>query len=358
MNICSLNINSQIQNEERMNAKLGYQPHWVREDFVDFVLQKIKPTFAWKRILAEVTAVRSLSTDMVLLTLKPNHNFDLSQVSAGQSILITLMIQGIYHQRSYSIIDITPQGEIRLGIKVQGLVSSAAQLLHVGDCIEISQAQGDFVLHQGQQPALLIASGSGITAIYSLLQQAITQNLKEIHVVYFNRAEVFHQEVVDLAKQYPQLKYHFFNTSVAKQHLDTALLEQLVPNFKEIQAYACGHHSMMHQAQEIYMQHGAAENFHQEFFQPVQLEQSNEAQQITFRRAQQNFIATTNLLSSAEQAGLRPQHGCRMGVCNRCSCTKVSGVTQNVITGEIDDQPNRAIKLCVSQALSPVTIDL
>ncbi|WHR59304.1 ferredoxin reductase [Acinetobacter haemolyticus] len=341
-----------------MNAKLEYQPHWVREDFVDFVLQKIKPTFAWKRILAEVTAVRSLSTDMVLLTLKPNHNFDLSQVSAGQSILITLMIQGIYHQRSYSIIDITPQGEIRLGIKVQGLVSSAAQLLHVGDCIEISQAQGDFVLHQGQQPALLIASGSGITAIYSLLQQAITQNLKEIHVVYFNRAEVFHQEIVDLGKQYPQLKYHFFNTSVAKQHLDTALLEQLVPNFKEIQAYACGHHSMMRQAQEIYMQHGAAENFHQEFFQPVQLEQSNEAQQITFRRAQQNFIATTNLLSSAEQAGLRPQHGCRMGVCNRCSCTKVSGVTKNVITGEIDDQPNRAIKLCVSQALSPVTIDL
>ncbi|MDI7739999.1 hypothetical protein ACJODK_20645, partial [Acinetobacter baumannii] len=24
-----------------MNATLNYQPHWVREDFVDFVLQKI-----------------------------------------------------------------------------------------------------------------------------------------------------------------------------------------------------------------------------------------------------------------------------------------------------------------------------
>ena len=69
-------------------------------------------------------------------------------------------------------------------------------------------------------------------------------------------------------------------------------------------------------------------------------------------------LAETNLLSSAEQAGLRPQHGCRMGVCNKCSCTKVSGVTQNLLTGEIEDQPNRPIKLCVSQALSPVTIDL
>jgi ferredoxin-NADP reductase len=341
-----------------MNAELSYQPHWIREDFVDFVLQKIKPTFAWKRILAEVTAVKSLSSDMVLLTIKPNHNFDLIEVEAGKSVLITLMINGVYHQRSYSIVDMTKNGEIRLGIKVQGLVSKAAQQLRVGDRFEISQAQGDFVLHQGQQSALLIASGSGITAIYSLLKQAVAQKLKEIHVVYFNHAEVFHQEILALAEQYPQLKYHFFNTAQQKQHLDTALLEKLVPNFKELQAYACGHHSMMRQAQEIYAQQDAVGNFHQEFFQPVQIEQSNEAQPITFRRAQQNFIATTNLLSSAEQAGLRPQHGCRMGVCNRCSCTKLSGVTQNVITGEIDDQPNRAIKLCVSQALSPVTIDL
>ena len=29
-----------------MNATLNYQPHWVREDFVDFVLQKINATWA------------------------------------------------------------------------------------------------------------------------------------------------------------------------------------------------------------------------------------------------------------------------------------------------------------------------
>ena len=132
---------------------------------------------------------------MVLLTIKPNHNFDLIEVEAGKSVLITLMINGVYHQRSYSIIDVTAQGEIRLGIKVQGLVSKAAQQLRVGDRFEISQAQGDFVLHQGQQSALLIASGSGITAIYSLLKQAVAQKLKEIHVVYFNRAIVTGKQI-------------------------------------------------------------------------------------------------------------------------------------------------------------------
>ena len=341
-----------------MSAQLSYQPHWVREDFVDFILQKIKPTWAWKRILAEVTVVQTLSHDMVLLTLKPNSHFNLADVRAGQSVLITLMIDGIYQQRSYSIVDVTPRGEIQLGVKAQGLVSNALHQLDVGDCVEISQAQGDFVLYQGQYPVVLIASGSGITAIYALLKQAITQNLNEIYVLYFNRVEVFHQQMLALAKQHSQLHYHFFNTTQQQQHLDAALLENLVPNFKNIQAYVCGHHSMMQQAQQIYAQYGVTENFHQEFFQPVQIEQSNDAQPISFRRAQQNFIASTNLLSSAEQAGLRPQHGCRMGVCNRCSCIKVSGVTQNMLTGEIDDQPNRAIKLCVSQALSPVTIDL
>jgi len=341
-----------------MNATLSYQPHLVREDFVDFVLQKINVTWAWKRVLAEVIAVQSLHTDMVLIKLKPNRNFKFDQVRAGQSILLTLLIDGVYQQRSYSIIEVTPQGEIALGIKVQGLVSSAAQRLHVGECIEISQAQGDFTLHQGQQPAILIASGSGITAIYSLLQQALKQQLKQIHVIYFNRAEIFHAELKALAEKHPELQYHFFNTAEQKQHLTEDLLQKLVPNYTQTATYVCGHHGMMQQVNEIYAQQSAQSQLHQEFFMPVQIEQSNEAQPIVFRRSQQNFIATTTLLSSAEQAGLRPQHGCRMGVCNQCTCTKVSGVTQNILTGEIDDQPNRAIKLCVNQALSPVTIDL
>lgn len=341
-----------------MNATLSYQPHLVREDFVDFVLQKINVTWAWKRVLAEVIAVQSLHTDMVLIKLKPNRNFKFDQVRAGQSILLTLLIDGVYQQRSYSIIEVTPQGEIALGIKVQGLVSSAAQRLHVGECIEISQPQGDFTLHQGQQPAILIASGSGITAIYSLLQQALKQQLKQIHVIYFNRAEIFHGELKALAEKHPELQYHFFNTAEQKQHLTEDLLQKLVPNYAQTATYVCGHYGMMQQANEIYAQQSAQSQLHQEFFIPVQIEQSNEAQPIVFRRSQQNFIATTTLLSSAEQAGLRPQHGCRMGVCNQCTCTKVSGITQNILTGEIDDQPNRAIKLCVNQALSPVTIDL
>ena len=40
------------------------------------------------------------------------------------------------------------------------------------------------------------------------------------------------------------------------------------------------------------------------------------------------------LLEQAEDAGLAPDHGCRMGICNTCSCRKTAGTVRNVISGE------------------------
>ncbi|MDR8252821.1 ferredoxin reductase, partial [Acinetobacter baumannii] len=87
--------------------------------------------------------------------------------------------------------------------------------------------------------------------------QALKQQLEQIHVIYFNRAEIFHTELKALAEQYPQLQYHFFNTTEQKQHLTESLLQKLVPDFEQTATYVCGHHGMMQQANEIYTQKGA-----------------------------------------------------------------------------------------------------
>ncbi|MFO4987279.1 hypothetical protein RCK87_26405, partial [Salmonella enterica subsp. enterica serovar 1,4,[5],12:i:-] len=83
-------------------------------------------------------------------------------------------------------------GQIILGIKAQGLVSDYLCKSADDIVVEISQVQGDFVLHTDQSPALMIASGSGITAIYAMVKQAIAQNLESVHLIYFNRSPVFH----------------------------------------------------------------------------------------------------------------------------------------------------------------------
>ncbi|MCB1660196.1 MAG: 2Fe-2S iron-sulfur cluster binding domain-containing protein, partial [Pseudomonadales bacterium] len=80
---------------------------------------------------------------------------------------------------------------------------------------------------------------------------------------------------------------------------------------------------------------------------------------ITLRRSQQLLLNTkATLLESAEAGGAKPAYGCRIGMCKTCSCTKVSGVVRDVITGAIDDQPNTQIRICVTEALSPVTLDI
>ncbi len=32
-----------------------------------------------------------------------------------------------------------------------------------------------------------------------------------------------------------------------------------------------------------------------------------------------------SILASLEQQNVKPQHGCRMGICNKCACNKVEG---------------------------------
>lgn len=334
-----------------------YQPEWIREDFVDFVAAKINPLWAWKKVKASVVKTRALSTDFFQIELRPNRNFNAQQFKAGQSILVTVVIAGIRQQRHYSVVKILANGDIIIAVKRQGKVSQALSELTLGSIVEISQPQGEFILEQDTTPLLLVASGSGISAIYALLNSALKQSKREITMLYFSRDEAFHADLQQLALQYSQLNYLYFNTLKTRAHLTLALLNEHVADFQQRQAYACGANGMMQSIQQIYTDLKIKHQLKQEYFQVIADENLTE-QPITFLRSQQEFIAKSNLLESAEQSGLKPTHGCRMGMCNTCTCTKVSGSTKNMLTGEIDHTANTQIKLCISQAVSPVVINL
>ena len=340
-----------------MTSYISYKPEWVREDFVDFIAEKVHSTWAWKRVKAVVLNHDALSDDFFKIQIRPNQNFKSSLVQAGQHVLVTLVINGIRQQRAYSIIEISKDGDLTIAVRAQGLVSHELAKMHVGDILEISQSQGEFVLTQQQTKILLIASGSGITAIYSLLKEALRHNFEEIDLIYFTRDNAFHVELKELSKQYKNFTYHHVNTLVNKQHLTKLLLEDKIPAFKQRMTYACGAKEMMLSLQKIYQNLEISNQLKQEYFQ-VNVDDSLESQPVIFLRAQQEFEAHGNLLESAEKAGLKPTHGCRMGVCNTCTCTKVNGSTKNILTGEINHEPNSQIKLCISQAISPVAINL
>jgi hypothetical protein len=82
--------------------------------------------------------------------------------------------------------------------------------------------------------------------------------------------------------------------------------------------------------------------------------------QVRFVASQQGFMTQgpAPLLVQAEQAGLAPKHGCRIGICRSCQCVKASGTVENLQTGEVSSAPNELIRLCITAARSDVTLDL
>ena len=69
-------------------------------------------------------------------------------------------------------------------------------------------------------------------------------------------------------------------------------------------------------------------------------------------------IGTGTLLEQAEAAGLDPAFGCRMGICRTCTCRKAAGAVRNLVTGEISDEEDEDIQLCVSVPAGDVALEL
>ena len=64
------------------------------------------------------------------------------------------------------------------------------------------------------------------------------------------------------------------------------------------------------------------------------------------------------LLQQAEDAGLTPESGCRMGICHSCTRRKTSGAVRNLITGTVSTAEEEDVQICVSAPVGDVEIAL
>lgn len=340
----------------------------VKEDWLDFVLGHVDPLRAVNRVLAEVVAVQAATPDIKRFVLRPNQNW--RAFVAGQYVPVRVTIDGITHERCYSLVSEPTDPIIEIAVKRQpkGKVSNwMHDSLKVGDIIELGEAAGEFVL-PAALPAklLLIAGGSGVTPIYSLLCEALQRKADlDVSVVYYANSEqdlAFAQEMVELAVQHPGLRLHYaLMSSGDGGRFSEQQLQALVADYAERSAYICGPQGLMKAAADLWAARGIAGQLKQELFGPAGLASDavGNAMPITLRRSQQAMLHTqSTLLESAEAGGARPAYGCRMGVCKQCSCTKVSGVVRDKITGAVDASPNTQIRICVSEPLSPVVLDI
>ena len=331
----------------------------------NFWLQKINPLWSMNQPLAKVVKKQIVAKDMVSLILQCNRH--VQRGVAGQHHPVTVEIAGRHYERTYSLMQVDADHLCLTVKKVdQGLVSSwLVDQSQTGDILRLGQPYGE-MQQQVQTPRLLLlAAGSGITPMLSLIEAFCqSRQLKAIFVqlmywVKTHEDAAYAEYLKEVAENFPNFTYQIFYTQQQDQRLNQSHVNQL-KSLNETTVYACGPSGFAATAEALF-KHGAA--IQAEAFGRSQFEtDTTDTGFINITLTQSNKTLAIpkgqSILSSLEHQGIKPKHGCRMGICNKCACTKAQGSTRNLLNGSANHEPSQLLKICVNSAQSDLVIDL
>lgn len=331
----------------------------------NFWLQKINPLWSMNQPLAKVVKKQIVAKDMVSLILQCNRH--VQRGVAGQHHPVTVEIAGRHYERTYSLMQLDADHLCLTVKKVdQGLVSSwLVDQSQTGDILRLGQPYGEMQQQVQTPKLLLLAAGSGITPMLSLIEAFCqSRQLKAISVqlmywVKTHEDAAYAEYLKEVAENFTNFTYQIFYTQEHDQRLNPSHIDQL-KSLNETTVYACGPSGFAATAETLF-KHVASiqtEAFSLSQFDTdatdtgfinVTLTQSNKT--IAIPKGQ-------SILSSLEHQGIKPKHGCRMGICNKCACTKAQGSTKNLLNGSANHEPSQLLKICVNSAQSDLVIDL
>lgn len=339
----------------------------------DFWASRVNRAWSWERPLARVVGREQASQDAVTLILRPNRNW--SDFQPGQHLNVSAEINGSRVTRSYSLTT-PPRADGRVAITVKGieggkLSQHLCREVKIGDVLELGPAFGQMILPERIDGRwLFLAAGSGVTPLMAMLRSLAMQGMPTpLDLVYWarNRAELcFADELRALAAAHANFRVHFVLTrevdladGESRGRINRDLLDSLVVDAATRQVFACGPGGFVDTARSLLAT--SAASFYAEAFTPVErvIEDSGNVQvTLAISGRQLSLPRGESLLAALEAQGIKPTSGCRMGICNTCACGKASGTTRNLNTGDLQDEPVSALKLCISSAVGDLVLDL
>lgn len=342
----------------RSLTKSVFEPHAT-----DFWLQKINPIWSTHLALAKIVDKKQVANDTVSLTLQPNRHVNLGR--AGQHHPVKVKIAGRIYERSYSLTE--RHGQLILTVKkvAEGKVSAwLVDHSQIGDIIELGQPFGEMQL-QDQQCLVLLAAGSGITPMLSLVealkhQQALnTTQVQLLYWVKHHEDAAYAQWFEALAKQFPLFQFQIFYTQ-DQEHDARLNVTHLaaIDDLDQSTVYACGPSGFVAKAEELFAQ---AQVFMSEAFSLSTVSEDETGfVNVTLSKSNKTVAIPKgqSILAGLEQANVKPTYGCRMGICNKCACQKAQGSTRNLLNASENSEPNNLLKICVNSAKSDLVIDL
>lgn len=317
---------------------------------------------------------------------------------AGQFLTFVFTVGGTHYRRSYSLSS-SPETDTHLAITVKrveyGKISNHIfSQLKVGAHLQCLPPAGRFVLPEQKKGVprdiFLIAAGSGITPIFSILKTLLTTELEDqITLIYSNRNEastIFY----DTLKQY-SITYknrfrclHIMSNPMDKSqvyhgHLNSFLLEELVEKYshfnrKDALVYVCGPHALMRMVDFKLSLFGFHKDhmFREQFVvrdeitkAPLPLVADQSDKTVVVHYQDHAYTLTVpygqSILQTALDAHIDLPYSCKAGICSTCTAKcregKVAMSNNEVLTEK--DLKNGLILTCVGYPDSKkVVIDL
>lgn len=287
----------------------------------------------------------------------------------GQFLTLQISIDGEDVRRCYSICSGIDEAQLSVAIKrvEEGAFSNFANdNFKIGDSIEVMAPQGDFTLKtldsQNSKNYMLLAAGSGITPILSLIKSILgCEPNSQITLVYGNQKTLtmmFKEELSFIKNRY-LTRFNWVNI-MSQEDQGTDLLNGRIDNKKGYQlqkqkvidinttdeAFICGPESMISEVSRGFRIEGLAEDqIHYELFAS-----SSEDAQLVLDKAKSrvkeygenrtskvtviadgrsnNFDLASvgaNILDAGMANGVELPYSCKAGVCSTCKAKLVKG---------------------------------
>jgi ferredoxin-NADP reductase len=334
------------------------------------------PMWAATEVRARVVDIHRENPDskaaaVATLTLQPTSTWRGHR--AGQYVQVGVELPGTSRRltRCFSISSAAslPGERFTLTIRAHDEGQVSKFLVHeakVGQMVHLSQADGAFTLHESaatptNNHLLFVTGGSGITPAMSIVRTLLRDGYdgranRKVTFLHYARSpedQIFADELAAIAEADNHVDVHL---RYGDQTFSEFELRRLVPDYRDVDAWACGPAGLIDLVKEAF-----AENpkLRVEFFKPPVTSSDSAEGEVTFARAGQSAANTgASLLEQAEALGLRPESGCRMGICFSCVTTKTEGTVKNILTGEESSLPDEDIRICVSAPLGDCSVNL
>jgi ferredoxin-NADP reductase len=346
----------------------------------DDYLQLANPLWSARELRGRVLEVRRETEDSATLVIKPGWGFSFDY-EPGQYVGIGVLVDGRWRWRSYSLTSSPVYGTARaatsskrernIAITVkampEGFLSThLVEGIAPGTIVRLQAPQGNFVMPDPAPASVLfLTAGSGVTPVMSMLRTLVRR--EQIggagHIVHVHSAPsasevMFADELARLADEHEGYQLHLRATRT-EGRLDLSRLDEVVPDWRDRQVWACGPEGMLDDADRIWNEAGLKEKLHLERFAAKRAAAHGAGGTVTFERAGKTVEAdgATSLMDAGESVGIRMPFGCRMGICQSCVVGLVDGYVRDLRTG-VEHEPGSRVQTCISAASGDCVIDV